>query len=594
MGRMLARNLKPLPFRNSESKPPPPMEGRCGWAQRAQNAAATLGGALSVLVLTAILYFSGLGKRALWASEFRWAEIAREMLLTRNYFRPTINGRVYFDKPLGSYWLVLASTWITGRVDEAATRIPGAAAGVLAVALLILLARRLYDLRTGVIAGFILATSFSFAFWARTASADVETIAGELGALLIFANNENRSGWWVVPMWLVMALTSQMKGLQGFALPILVIGVYSCVADGWLDIRDRLMGGPLASRIHWLFERNRWFFNWRTTVAVALGAALYLAPFAISFALTKSASGIYMVYRENVERYVAAFDHRGPIYLYAYVIFGLMAPWSVFLPAALVQAHERAGLKSDRFVLAFFWTTFIFFTLSGSRRSYYLLPILPPACILVARIFVAAEKDLSRSARFLLKCGFGVVVLALILSAISLLPPRVLLLPPYSFLPMLPWPGMFTACWILSLGAAAYACIRFSQERILVSVSVISYLLLCYLFILVMPAGDQWRGERQFAQTTKQLIDGHPSELASFKTGPPVFYLGLPQPVPEYETVAELESAVRRDRIKWIILRRRDISALRVQAREVAFEPSYAWDSPEHRGNSLVLMRLEP
>src|SRR5208282_6778623 len=44
-----------------------------------------------VLIFAAILFFARLGARALWSSEFRWAEIAREMLVTHNYFWPTIN-----------------------------------------------------------------------------------------------------------------------------------------------------------------------------------------------------------------------------------------------------------------------------------------------------------------------------------------------------------------------------------------------------------------------------------------------------------------------------------------------------------------------
>jgi hypothetical protein len=32
--------------------------------------------------------------------------------------------------------------------------------------------------------------------------------------------------------------------------------------------------------------------------------------------------------------------------------------------------------------MVMFWATFVFFTLSGSRRSYYILPILPAAAIL--------------------------------------------------------------------------------------------------------------------------------------------------------------------------------------------------------------------
>jgi len=598
MGRVLAENPTPGLIQKAESNPSESVGGQAAAAKRNRSELRRRWTALAVLVLTAILYFVKLGARALWASEFRWAEITREMLLSHNYFWPTINGHVYFDKPLGSYWLVLASAWVTGRMDEAATRIPGATAGVLAVALLIMLARRLYGLRTGVAAGFILATSFSFAFWARTASADIETVAGELAALVIFTNNEGRAGWWVVSMWFVMALTSLMKGLLGFVLPIMVIGVYSCVAEGWLELEHRLKHGPLGLRIHWLIEQNHWFFNWRTTIAMALAGVIYFAPFAISYASTGSAKGIYMVYRENVERYFAPFDHRGPIYLYVYVIFELMAPWSAFLPAALVHAHSRAQaastrLKSNRFVLAFFWTTFIFFTVSGSRRSYYILPILPAASIPVARIFVAAEKDLSEFGRFLLKVGFGMVLSALALSAVILLLPQVLLPPPYSLLPMLPRPRIFAACWILSLSTAAYALIRYSRMRILLSVSVVSYLLLCYLFMFAMPAGDRWRGEKSFAGATKRLINGHPAELASFKTQTPVFYLGLAEPIPEYDTQVELEAAIRSGRIKWVIVRRRDVPALDMPAYEAAFEPSYPWDSREHHLNALVLMKLQ-
>src|ERR1700676_3142745 len=95
-----------------------------------------------VLILSAILFFARLGARALWSSEFRWAEIAREMIVTHNYFWPTINGHVYYDKPLGSYCLIIFSTPFTGGLNEAATRLPSAIAGLLAVCLFICLVRR--------------------------------------------------------------------------------------------------------------------------------------------------------------------------------------------------------------------------------------------------------------------------------------------------------------------------------------------------------------------------------------------------------------------------------------------------------------------
>ncbi|MDD5698229.1 MAG: hypothetical protein PHH77_06385, partial [Victivallaceae bacterium] len=66
----------------------------------------------------ALALFWGLGHYALWGSEDRWAEIAREMMLYKDYFHPAINGQVYFDKPLLSYWLIVGAAYILGSLDE--------------------------------------------------------------------------------------------------------------------------------------------------------------------------------------------------------------------------------------------------------------------------------------------------------------------------------------------------------------------------------------------------------------------------------------------------------------------------------------------
>src|SRR5262249_51362219 len=136
-----------------------------------------------VLALAGVLFCARLSERALWSEEGRWAKIPREMQQSGNYFWPTINGRTYYDKPLGSYWLVLLASLVTDGVDETSARLPSALSGLIAVALAMLIARRLYDDDTALLSGAILATSFSFVFFARNASADVETVAGILAAL---------------------------------------------------------------------------------------------------------------------------------------------------------------------------------------------------------------------------------------------------------------------------------------------------------------------------------------------------------------------------------------------------------------------------
>src|SRR5258708_39782637 len=105
-----------------------------------------------------------------------------------------------------------------------------------------------------------------------------------------------------------------------------------------------------------------------------------------------------------------------------------MAPWSALLPAALIETHSlrRAGAepgRADRFALVYFWATFIFFPLSGSRRSYYILPILPAAAILVARTLAFPGTIRSRLASRMLIIGYAIIAVAAVGGLIGILPP---------------------------------------------------------------------------------------------------------------------------------------------------------------------------
>ncbi len=551
-----------------------------------------------VIALTAILYFTRLGSRALWSSEFRWAEISREMIRTGNYFWPTINGHLYYDKPLGSYWLVLASTWVTGGLNETAARLPCAIAGLLAVGLLILLARRLYDLRTGVIAGFILATSFSFVFFSRHASADVETITGELAALLLFLKHEDRPvGWWVVWLWIIMALTSLTKGLLGFVLPIMVMGLYATLSDGWALFGAEILHGPVIERGRWIIKRNRWLFDWRSLIAVPIGIAIYMAPFRISRALMGSGAGLDMVFRENVVRFFQPFDHRGPIYLYLYVIFALMAPWAIILPAGLVQMHHQRSIeaepaRSDRFTLIFFWSTFAFFTLSGSRRSYYILPILPPAAITIARMLSSRWDDFSVWARRLLLLGYGVFAFAVFFGVVLLLPPSAILPGLLAKLPAAPARPVFAAMWLAVIVMIIYAVRSFRLDRVAISMGVAAYAAMVYIYIFAMPTAEAYRGEKPFAYAVRDQVGAQTSALGLYRTIGPLFYLDTGKPLAEFDKPRDLANSVANGKIEWVIVRRRDLPSITVPSEILAEEASYPWESEYQHRNKVVLVKL--
>jgi 4-amino-4-deoxy-L-arabinose transferase-like glycosyltransferase len=552
----------------------------------------------AVSALAAILFFVRLGSRALWSAEYRWAEVVREMSLSSNYFWPTINGRLYYDKPLGSYWLIAGASFLTGKLNEVAARLPSAAAGLAAVILLILIARRLYDVPTAVLSGFILATSFSFVFFSRNASADLETIAGVLLALYLFICNERKqTGWWVIWFWLVMATTSLMKGLLGFVLPLLVVGVYCLTPEGAESSTGGLLKGPVAARINWLVERNRWFFNLKSPVAIVLAACVYLGPFIVSGRLMGSNAGLAMVFRENIVRFFNPFDHRGPIYLYAYVIFVLMAPWSLFLPSALVQAyHEQrqtGEARENRFALVWFWTTFLFFTLSRSRRSYYILPILPAGAVLVAHLLRREFPSSSRIARYLLKAAVVGLVIAVVAGAAILMPPRWILPGKLGLLPTAPARGLFALFWLVSIGAVVYCLRHFCSTTITSAVAAFAYLSMAYFFLVMLPSADAYRSEKSFAAQIREKLDGNISRLALYRTEESLFYLDWPKPLPEFFDRVDLKKALDERRIQWVLVRQKDMNNLELPAEVIGGEVAYQWEGARDLRNKVLLLKLK-
>ena len=275
-----------------------------------------------------------------------------------------------------------------------------------------------------------------------------------------------------------------------------------------------------------------------------------------------------MVYRENVVRFFHPFDHRGPIYLYVYVIFALMAPWSALLPAALVETHSRrnAGAepaRADRFALVYFWATFIFFTLSGSRRSYYILPILPAAAILVARTLAYPGELRSMIARRLLTAGYAIVAFAAVAVIALLIPASAILPSPYDALPELPAKFAFIVFWIVSVIAVIYTIRKFSPRRVAISMGAIAYLAMAYIYIFAMPAAEAYRGEKPFGYAVLNKTGGSTDRLVLFKTEGPLFYLNPPRPLPEFEKKQNLQDAIAKGDARWMIVRRRDMPKAR-------------------------------
>jgi 4-amino-4-deoxy-L-arabinose transferase-like glycosyltransferase len=539
-------------------------------------------GRIAVLAVAAVLFFGRLGDRGVVSEELRWAEVAREMRLTSDYFHPTINGQTYYDKPLGSYWLIAAASLLTGTVDEATARLPAAAAGWLGVLLVLSLAARLYDRRTALVSAAVLTTCFGFVLYARRATADVETVTGVLAAVALYErcrHSPNRV--WVIGLWLVMAATSLTKGLLGFALPCAVLAAHATWA-----VRANRVGDQSPNLFRDMVRGNGWLWNPWTLLAAPLAAAVYLAPFLVSQWQSGAADGLEMVFRENVRRFVAPHNHTGPVYLYVGVAFVLAAPWSAFLPAALWP--RPTNTDGDRLARAFFWAVFLFFTSSASRRSYYLLPILPAAALLVGRVLTTPAAELTATARRLRVAGYVVIGLGTLAAGAALLPLDRILPAPYDRLPPLPDRELFAFGWGVSLAGLAAAAVL-HRGWSLVSAG-IAALALGYTFLVALPAADEYRTRKSFAAEVRQLTDEDPDRLALFHARDVAFDLGRAGPVPNYDSVDELVSAIRAGRVRWIVARTRYLANVNLPATAVLNEPRFPWEGIEQVGDKMILL----
>jgi len=140
------------------------------WVKKHKEAVLFYGVVLFVLLWR-------LGTNHLWASEDRWAEIAREMWITGDWFHPAINGVIYYDKPLLSYWPIAFLSIVFNTSNELLSRIPSAAAAIMTIWFTRDFARRVFNEKAMIYSGWLLISAYGFLFWSRMAAADILNVA---------------------------------------------------------------------------------------------------------------------------------------------------------------------------------------------------------------------------------------------------------------------------------------------------------------------------------------------------------------------------------------------------------------------------------
>jgi 4-amino-4-deoxy-L-arabinose transferase-like glycosyltransferase len=349
------------------------------------------------------LYFLNLGRWDLWnPDEPRYAQVAREMVNRGDWILMHYNGNTYADKPPLFFWLIAFSSSLWEGFSSFSVRFPAAFFGTLTVLLTFFLGKALYSSRTGFFSGFILATSFEFAYLSTRANIDTTLSFFTTASLLCFflwyrrgpdkakdtkkaegkvQEKAKMSNLLIYGFYIGMALGTLAKGPVGFILPLSVGLIYLVFQKDWGGMRRmRLLSG----------------------MALFLGIVLlWYLP-----ALLKGGEDYLQatLFRHTIDRYTQGWSKGRPIYYYLYNFPIDFLPWFFFSPAAVVYGFSREKMeKRGEFLFLFMWFAliFIFFSLSKGKRGIYLLPLYPAASLMVGKLwddFISTPTDYFQNA----------------------------------------------------------------------------------------------------------------------------------------------------------------------------------------------------
>jgi 4-amino-4-deoxy-L-arabinose transferase len=361
-----------------------------------------------IIAFFLLLYVAPLCVRPMvFPDEFRYAEIAREMLTSGDWVVPHLDGLRYFEKPVLGHWLNAIAIGMFGENSFAARFFSALAAGAMALMV------------------FVLARNYAGTHLAGTLAAAVLLTCVEVFAVCTFSVLDGMFSAFMTAAagMFFMAYMTDSAGKRAGLLAL--FGVFcglGFLTKGFLAFA--IMGVTIIAFLLWQGRTHKLLRAWWIPAATLVSVIL---PWCVMINLREGDFWRYFFWTEHISRFLSpqSGQHAKPSWFYVPYILGGSFPWLFVLPAAMTGLKEMR-LKNPLVRFSLCWLVFPFLLMSASsgKLGTYVLPCFPPLVILMTvgllKYFAVGEKRSFAIAAYLPAGMAAALLAALILSQTAL------------------------------------------------------------------------------------------------------------------------------------------------------------------------------
>lgn len=320
---------------------------------------------------------------------------AHEMVEYDNWLVPTMNGVLRLEKPPLPTWLAAGVELISPDNLSLQRAVAGIAATLLVFFLYAFASRLTNNRRYGLVAALVLCTSFNIILMGRTATWDIYCHSFMLGAIYFFYKAFEQEG----RQWKNFAMAGVLMGL-------------SFLGKGPVSFYALLLPFLLSYFILYRPSFKKKGFPLLVMVLICLVISCWWPVYLL---LYHRDMALFAADKEST----AWLSHNVRPWYYYWKFFLESGIWSLFLITALIWPYwkKRVTLKKE-YLLTVAWTfsVLILLSLLPEKKTRYLLPILIPAALVVAHLFVywshqIRRKGLLNSDKIIFRINAGVITL---------------------------------------------------------------------------------------------------------------------------------------------------------------------------------------